>query len=173
MLNDQLSTATDSYCWHDSPVGPLLCAGNRQAITHVVFPEGQGKKASIDESWQETAEPFHQLLLQLDSYFDRRLTHFDLPLAPAGTAFQKQVWQALIDIPYGTTASYGAVARAINNPLAVRAVGNANGRNPIPIIIPCHRVIGRDGTLTGFGGGLPVKSFLIEVENRQQLTLPW
>ncbi|OED42270.1 hypothetical protein AB833_06345 [Chromatiales bacterium (ex Bugula neritina AB1)] len=173
MIDDQLNPTTDSYCWYESPVGKLLCAGNDEAITHIAFPAGQGTKVSVNEKWRESTKPFRALAAQLDQYFDRELTTFDLPLAPVGTAFQQQVWQALIDIPYGRTVSYGSIANAIDNPKAVRAVGNANGRNPIPIIIPCHRVIGRDGTLTGFGGGLPTKNFLLELENRQQLCLPF
>ena len=97
---------------------------------------------------------------------------FDLPLAPGGTAFQQSVWDQLLKIPYGETTSYGTIAYQIENSKAVRAVGSANGRNPIPIIIPCHRVIGSNGSLTGFGGGLPTKSFLLDLENSDQLRLP-
>ena len=97
--------------------------------------------------------------------------HFDLPLAPNGTPFQQRVWEALLTIPYGETTSYGALARKIQQPKASRAVGSANGSNPIPIIIPCHRVIGADGTLTGFGGGLPTKRYLLALEDQDQLSL--
>ncbi|MBI3791706.1 MAG: methylated-DNA--[protein]-cysteine S-methyltransferase [Gemmatimonadetes bacterium] len=108
---------------------------------------------------------------QLDRYFAGRLRTFDLPLAPQGTDFQRRVWTALTQIPFGTTTSYGAVARTIGLPEAVRAVGAANGQNPIPVIIPCHRVIGANGTLTGFGGGLPRKRFLLALERGDDLAL--
>ena len=93
-----------------------------------------------------------------------RASDFDLPLAPQGTAFQKDVWQALASIPYGETISYAQLAQRVGKPTAMRAVGAANGRNPLPIVLPCHRVIGADGSLTGFGGGLPTKQFLLELE---------
>lgn len=98
-------------------------------------------------------------------YFDRRRTVFDLPLKPRGTEFQLRVWKALEQIPYGETRSYSEIARAIGSPDAVRAVGAANGRNPLPIVLPCHRVIGANGGLTGFGGGLPLKKLLLELES--------
>ena len=101
---------------------------------------------------------------QLDAYFDRRLRQFDLPLAPRGTPFQLDVWRMLQTIPYGGTWSYADLARRIGRPAAIRAVGAANGRNPIPIVIPCHRVIGTNGRLVGFGGGLPVKQWLLQLE---------
>ena len=101
---------------------------------------------------------------QLDEYFARKRTRFDLPLAPEGTAFQRQVWQALLEIPFGQTMSYGELARRIGQPAAVRAVGAANGHNPIAIVIPCHRVIGSTGRLVGFGGGLETKRFLLALE---------
>ena len=101
---------------------------------------------------------------QLGEYFAGRRRRFELPLAPQGTPFQRQVWQALAGIPYGATVSYAQLARQIGNPAGLRAVGAANGRNPLPIVLPCHRVIGADGELTGFGGGLPVKQFLLQLE---------
>src|SRR3546814_10405807 len=101
---------------------------------------------------------------QLEAYFTGALQAFDLPLKPIGTAFQREVWSTLAEIPYGQTWSYGDVARRIGKPQAVRAVGAANGRNPIPIVVPCHRVIGADGSLTGFGGGLPAKQLLLTLE---------
>ena len=101
---------------------------------------------------------------QLGQYFAGERSRFDLPLAPRGTAFEQRVWDALLEIPYGTTESYGALARRIGAPAAARAVGLANGRNPIAIVIPCHRVIGADGSLTGFGGGLGRKRFLLDLE---------
>jgi methylated-DNA-[protein]-cysteine S-methyltransferase len=108
---------------------------------------------------------------QLQAYFGGELTEFDVPLAPEGTAFQRTVWKALLEIPYGETRSYGELARSIGNPAAVRAVGAANGRNPIGIIVPCHRVIGSSGKLVGYGGGLPMKQMLLalEAENAERL----
>lgn len=114
--------------------------------------------------WQESATPFREAIRQLKAYFDGRLQDFDLPLKPQGTEFQLKVWQALRTIPYGQTWSYGELARHIRKPAAFRAVGAANGQNPIAVIIPCHRVIGSDGSLTGFGGGLPIKRQLLALE---------
>ncbi len=139
---------------------------------YIGFPDGN-RKGRVDDQWEENNHPFRETCKQLDDYFERRRTRFDLPLSLAGTQFQQLVWSALLDIPYGTTTSYAGIARQINRPTATRAVGSANGRNPIPIIIPCHRVIGRDGTLTGFGGGLPVKNFLLQLEDTDQLALPF
>lgn len=161
------------FCWHLSPVGNLLLVGNDDALNHIVFPRGQGKKLNVDPQWEETSRPFKEVIRQLDSYFQGQLTEFDIPLAPSGTAFQQQVWDALQKIPYGETCSYAAIARDIDKPSATRAVGNANGRNPIPIMIPCHRVIGRDGSLTGFGGGLPTKNYLLQLEDKEQLSFPF
>ncbi len=157
---------TLSYTWHDSPVGPLLIAG-RDGVLHVLsFPSGH-KKREPKPGWtrDDTILPEHRA--QLDAYFAGVLTEFDLAVTPEGSPFQLSVWQELTRIPYGETVSYGEIARRIGEPLsASRAVGAANGDNPIPIIIPCHRVIGADGSLTGFGGGLPVKTFLLELEDR-------
>jgi len=108
-----------------------------------------------------------ETIRQLRAYFSGELEHFDLPLAPHGTPFQLEVWRRLCEIPYGETISYGELARRIGNPKASRAVGLANGSNPIPIIIPCHRVIGSNGKLTGYGGGLPIKQKLLALEHRQ------
>ena len=110
---------------------------------------------------------------QLDEYFAGRRTRFDLPLAPCGTPFQLRAWRALQEIPYGVTCSYGEQARAMGQPRAVRAVGAANGHNPIPIVVPCHRVIGGDGRLTGYAGGLDIKKFLIELEGRHVNAAEW
>jgi methylated-DNA-[protein]-cysteine S-methyltransferase len=109
-------------------------------------------------------EPFGTAADQLAAYFAGRLTEFSLPLAPAGTPFQRRVWAGLQEIPYGDTWSYGQLAGKVGNPAAVRAVGLANGRNPIAVVIPCHRVIGADGSLTGYGGGLDRKRFLLDLE---------
>ena len=168
---------TTYYCWHETPVGHLLLAGDDDALSHISFPKRElsngstaGGKFSPQPDWQLEDSAFEHTRQQLDLYFARQLTEFDLSLKPHGTDFQRRVWNALLQIPYGETVSYRSIAERIDKPKAVRAVGNANGRNPIPIVIPCHRVIGRDGSLTGFGGGLPVKSFLLDLENREQLT---
>jgi len=116
--------------------------------------------------WRREDALFKEAFDQLDAYFAGKLTRFDLPLKFTGTTFQKTVWQALIDIPFGETVSYGALADAIDQPKSSRAVGAANGANPIPIIAPCHRVIGADGSLTGFGGGIDIKRHLLDHERR-------
>lgn len=124
-------------------------------------------KRRHDDSWSEDNKPFNAVIKQLDEYFDGKRQDFDLPLRPAGTEFQRQVWQALQQIPFGETWSYGELAKHVGTPNAYRAVGAANGINPIPVIIPCHRVIGSNGKLTGFGGGLEAKAFLLNLESPQ------
>jgi methylated-DNA-[protein]-cysteine S-methyltransferase len=114
--------------------------------------------------WREAREPFSQAIEQLDQYFAGERTEFDLELDMRGTQFQNDVWNALLTIPYGETRSYGEIARQIGRPDRARAVGAANGCNPVSIIVPCHRVIGSDGSLTGYGGGLPRKRFLLDLE---------
>lgn len=156
------------YCQHQSPFGELLITGNQSAIRSITFPN---KHWIIADQWQEEPAQFEAVRSQLDSYFAGTLEQFNLPLAPQGTDFQQSVWTQLMMIPYGATTTYGAIAHQLNNPKAMRAVGSANGRNPIPVIIPCHRVIGSNGSLTGFGGGLPTKSFLLDLENSEQLSL--
>ena len=128
---------------------------------------GQRRHPSIDELGQRDAGPFAAVIGQLREYFAGERTTFDLPLAPSGTPFQQRVWIALGEIPYGRTVSYGQIAVRIGRPRACRAVGLANGANPIGVIIPCHRVVGADGTLTGYGGGLDRKRFLIAMERRE------
>lgn len=157
------------YHWYQSPFGKLLITGNQSAVSTLIFPN---QNAIIADQWIHDSSQFKEVCNQLDHYFKGKLTTFELPLAPRGTAFQLSVWAELIKIPFGKTTSYGAIAKKLNNPKAVRAVGSANGRNPIPVIIPCHRVIGSDGSLTGFGGGLPTKTFLLNLENSEQLSLP-
>ncbi len=144
-----------------SPLGDLTICADALGITAVAFPE---------ES-QPAAEPNPNALVrraaeQLAAYFAGRRTRFDLPLNAAGTAFQRRVWQALCTVPFGETASYGEIAAALGNPRASRAVGLANGRNPIAILVPCHRIIGSDGSLTGYGGGLDRKRWLLDHERR-------
>jgi methylated-DNA-[protein]-cysteine S-methyltransferase len=146
-----------------SPIGDLLLAGDDDALRRVHFQSGQ-RPIQPDPHWAPAARPFREVVQQLKAYFEGKLHRFDLPLAPEGTAFQLKVWQTLRTIPYGKTWSYGELARRIRNPLASRAVGAANGQNPIPVIVPCHRVIGANGSLTGFGGGLPIKQKLLALE---------
>lgn len=158
------------YRYMQSPIGALLLAGEGEAIELIGFPQGKGKVDPID-SWQKDDHCFGEVEQQLNEYFDGDRTEFDLNLKPHGTPFQLSVLAALQKIPYGSTASYQEIANSIGKPKAVRAVGAANGRNPLPIVIPCHRVIGANGSLTGFGGGLPAKEFLLNLESREfQLT---
>jgi methylated-DNA-[protein]-cysteine S-methyltransferase len=151
--------------WHEmgSVIGPLLLVGTEEALTNVCFQSGP-RPARPDPLWVESARPFSAVVLQLDEYFCGSRQVFDLPLAPAGTAFQLAVWRALQGIAYGHTTSYGQLARELGNANGARAVGLANGSNPLPVIIPCHRVIGTDGSLTGFGGGLDIKQALLRLE---------
>ena len=147
----------------DSPVGPLMLAADDHGLRHIEFrdnrhPVNRGDWHGGDNAILQATEA------QLAEYFAGTRTTFDLPLAPRGTEFQLRVWEALVRIPHGSTSTYAEQARAIGSPDAVRAVGAANGRNPLPIVLPCHRVIGADGALVGFGGGLPIKEFLLRLE---------
>ena len=151
------------YCYLNTPIGDLLLAGDEEALCLVGFPEGSMRRDPEDD-WIYSEKPFEAARNQLTAYFDGKLKSFDLRLRPGGTEFQLEVLQELQRIPYGTTTSYGEIAERIGRPKAVRAVGAANGRNPIPIIIPCHRVIGSSGDLTGFGGGIPTKKALLRLE---------
>jgi methylated-DNA-[protein]-cysteine S-methyltransferase len=150
-----------------SPVGPLLLAGDERGLHLVYFMNGRRPKPP-EPAWKEDKKPFKEVMRQLKAYFDGKLRDFDLPLVLNGTEFQLRVWRRLQKIPYGETVSYGQIARELGNPEASRAVGLANGSNPIPIIVPCHRVIGSNGHLTGFGGGLPVKEKLLALESKQK-----
>ena len=152
------------YTFVASPLGQLLLAGDDKQLQVLGFPVGSQARAAADRDWERYDEPFATAKRQLEEYFAGKRREFELDLAPAGTPFQLSVLNELLKIPYGETISYRDIANAIGNPKAVRAVGGANGRNPIPIIIPCHRVIGSDGSLTGFGGGLPSKRFLLDLE---------
>ena len=151
-----------------SPLGDILLARNENGLSHISFQEGT---SAIEPTavWQEDNAAFPDATAQLKAYFAGELREFDLPLAPEGTPFQQTVWQALQTIPYGTTATYGELAAGIGKPTASRAVGAANGRNPLPIIIPCHRVIGANGKLTGFRGGLRFTEALLELEGNGRL----
>ena len=144
-----------------SPIGDLLLVGDGTSLTALYTPEHVRMPASTGD--RDNAA-FGQVREQLVEYFDGQRAEFELALAPLGTAFQQQVWQELRRIQYGDTASYGQIARRVGNPRAVRAVGHANGRNPISIIVPCHRVVGSDGTLTGYAGGLAAKQWLLSHE---------
>jgi methylated-DNA-[protein]-cysteine S-methyltransferase len=148
-----------TFTHYDSPVGRLTLEGDGEALTRIRFP---GEDRTADSAARP--ELFAEAITQLDAYFAGDLRSFDLPLAPRGTDFQRKVWDLLRGIPYGTTISYGELARRAGNPNACRAVGAANGKNPLPIVIPCHRVIGRDGRMTGFGGGIEVKRYLLRLE---------
>lgn len=152
------------YMHMESPVGRLLLTADERALTGIYF---QGGYPAVGDDWKErSAHPvLRAAKRQLGEYFAGRRRNFDLPLAPKGTPFQLSVWKALLGIPYGKTRSYGDIARKIGKPKAVRAVGAANGANPIPLVVPCHRVIGSDGSLTGYGGGLPRKQRLLALEH--------
>jgi methylated-DNA-[protein]-cysteine S-methyltransferase len=150
-----------------SPIGPLRVMASQAAVVGVYLPESTD--APVVPAREVANHPLlDRAAAQLAEYFAGTRTVFDLPLAPSGTPFQRRVWQELCTIPYGATTSYGAIATAIGAPSASRAVGAANGRNPISIVVPCHRVIGASGQLTGYGGGLPVKRWLLDHEQRQR-----
>lgn len=153
------------YSYMDSPIGRLLLAGDRQSLKVLGFSTGKLARGA-DPDWERFDEPFRKAKAQLAQYFAGDRKDFDVELTPDATPFQASVLAALREIPYGETRSYREIAERIGNPKAVRAVGGANGANPIPIIIPCHRVIGSNGTLTGFGGGLDSKRFLLDLETR-------
>ena len=152
----------------NSPLGKILVAGNAQGLSHVSFQDGSS--AIVPEvTWQQNNASLTDAVQQLGAYFAGELQDFNLPLAPKGTPFQQEVWRFLLTIPYGQTTSYGTIAQAMNKPRATRAVGAANGRNPIPIIIPCHRVIGSNGQLTGYAGGLRFKEALLSLERNGRI----
>ena len=145
----------------DSPIGPLTLVNTDGVLTRI---EMDGQRHTSPDLGERTGAGFEAVTEQLTDYFLRRLQRFDLPLAPTGTPWQLRVWQALTTIPYGETRSYGQLAAELGSPGASRAVGLANGANPLPIVVPCHRVIGASGALTGFGGGLPRKRVLLDLE---------
>ncbi len=157
-----------SYHDFDTPIGTLRLVGDDARIVRVDLPNAAAHDP--DFAWQEAhgrlPGALRQAKRQLAEYFDGSRRDFDLPLSPDGTAFQCRVWEELRRIPYGETISYGELARRIGRPTASRAVGAANGKNPLAIVVPCHRVIGADGTLTGYGGGLPIKETLLALERR-------
>jgi methylated-DNA-[protein]-cysteine S-methyltransferase len=150
---------TVRYTVLDTPIGPLLAtSGDDDGLTGLWFDRGPRA------GWRRDDEAFGALREQADAYFAGDLREFDLPLAPAGTEWQRAVWDALLDVPYGTTLSYGELAARLGRPSACRAVGAANGRNPISVIVPCHRLVGSTGALTGYAGGLERKAWLLEHE---------
>jgi methylated-DNA-[protein]-cysteine S-methyltransferase len=162
-----MNTSHDTV-WYDhlpAPIGDLLLAADAQGLREVWF-ETERHRKTVNPAWQHNPSKLAFARRQLEEYFAGERQIFDLPLHPLGTPFQLAVWRGLAKIPYGVTISYGELARRIGQPQAVRAVGAANGRNPLPIVVPCHRVIGSDGSLTGFGGGLPIKRFLLSLEDR-------
>ena len=154
------------YCYMESPIGELLLAGESDALAMIGFPKGAMRR-DPGPDWIYNEKPFAEARRQLDEYFSGERRDFDLPLRLEGSEFQVSVLNALQKIPYGETVSYGEIAKRIGRPKAVRAVGAANGRNPIPIVVPCHRVIGSTGDLTGFGGGLDTKEALLRLEAEQ------
>nr|WP_321455145.1 methylated-DNA--[protein]-cysteine S-methyltransferase [uncultured Cohaesibacter sp.] len=151
------------FCYHDSPIGPLLLQGNKRCLSGLIFPKGNDK-APANASWLEHPDDFSQTRRELDAYFAKRLERFTVPYSLTGSAFQLAVWRALCSIPYGSVTSYGDIAQKVGKPKGAQAVGMANHANPLPIIIPCHRVIGKDGSMVGFGGGLDLKRWLLEHE---------
>lgn len=165
--------ATKTHFLMESPIGTLTLVNTDGVLSGLymsVFRHGP----IADALGEQVRRGFEQAEAELREYFDRRRTEFTIPLAMEGTSFQKDVWRRLCAIPFGKTRTYGQIAEEIGNPKAVRAVGLANGRNPISIVVPCHRVIGSDGSLTGYGGGLERKKFLLDLEGAlagEQMTL--
>jgi methylated-DNA-[protein]-cysteine S-methyltransferase len=163
MTTKKTNFIMQQYCYYDSPIGRLLLIGADGVLEALYFPN-EAKKPPIDEDRQYDETCFQTALRQLAEYFAGERQQFDLKIAPKGTPFQEKVWQELRRIPFGQTASYQEIAVRVGNAKACRAVGMANNKNPLPIIVPCHRVIGKDGSLTGFGGGLDIKKQLLELE---------
>ncbi|PTL56602.1 methylated-DNA--[protein]-cysteine S-methyltransferase [Paraconexibacter algicola] len=148
---------------HHSPLGPLRLVASAAGLRSLHFRQHRHAPPA-DPSWTTDAAAFTAVCAQLDAYFAGELQDFDVPLDLAGTPWQRQVWRALADVPYGRTTSYGALAARLGRPTASRAVGLANGRNPLSIVVPCHRVVGADGRLVGYGGGLARKEHLLRLE---------
>lgn len=154
---------TNVYSTHPSPIGELVLVSDGEALTGVVMEEARHPPRGR-EGWELDDGPFVEAKRQLDAYFAGERRDFDLALKMHGTPFQLRVWKALQAIPFGETVSYGELARTVGSPRGARAAGAATGRNPIPIIVPCHRVVGAGGSLVGFGGGLPRKRALLALE---------
>lgn len=163
MTNDKMDELAAAHI--KTPIGTLQVAASDEGLVAVVFANEIKRRYAQAKGSGAAQKHLAQAIAALEDYFAGKRRDFsDLTLAPSGTEFQKRVWQALSKIPFGQTRSYGEIARIIDNPKGMRAVGLANGKNPIPVIVPCHRVIGANGTLTGFGGGLPTKKWLLEHE---------
>ncbi len=158
----------------ESPIGPITLVGDGESLRLVGLPDSRHPLNILPE-WMRSPQAFAETKRQFDAYFAGELVEFDLPLQPHGTEFQQRVWKALRTIPYAKTINYAELARRVGNPKASRAVGLANGANPLSIIVPCHRVIGANGSLTGYGGGLEAKKYLLDLERRhapqEQFTL--
>jgi methylated-DNA-[protein]-cysteine S-methyltransferase len=165
-MSMSMRVSTESLHFDDiaSPVGRLRLIASDIALVGVWFEHGRDAARSALWMTRTPSSIIDRARAQLAEYFGGKRQAFELPLDPRGTDFQRRVWQRLQEIPYGTTTSYGALARELGDPGASRAVGLANGSNPLPIVIPCHRVIGANGSLTGFGGGLPIKAALLDLE---------
>ena len=159
--NEQSSASPSRIFYYDTEIGEITISEHGGKITGLFFSRSHVPEKSAELMESEILKETHA---QLEAYFKGKLRKFSLPLAPRGTPFQERVWKALCDIPYGATASYSDIAAAVDNPKACRAVGNANNRNPISIIIPCHRVIAKDGKLAGYGGGISIKEKLLKLE---------
>jgi methylated-DNA-[protein]-cysteine S-methyltransferase len=160
------TTTTLAYTEIESPVGKLLLAGSEESL-NVLWFQSETRAMKPDSSWRRDERPLRRALEELQEYFAGKRHDFTLDVQPAGTPFQRTVWNELRRIPYGETISYGELADRVGNPKASRAVGLANGANPISIVVPCHRVIGANGKLTGYGGGLNIKEKLLALERRQ------
>lgn len=162
-----------SFTHLDSPVGKLKLISSDEGLTAILWENDRPTRVRLGEMTEDENHPhLRQAIAQLNEYFARRRTAFEIPLDPRGTPFQQQVWESLLEIPYGETRTYLDLARKLGNPNATRAVGAANGRNPISIIVPCHRVIGTSGSLTGFAGGLAVKEQLLRLESSARTLFP-
>jgi methylated-DNA-[protein]-cysteine S-methyltransferase len=164
-------TSTTYYSYIDCPLGQMFVQSNGQFVTGLFMPHHKGWRGP-KTTWQLSDAPFAAVREQLDEYFAGERQQFDVPLWLAGTPFQRRVWQELMRIPFGTTISYAQLALRIGKPTAARAVGHANGRNPISILVPCHRVIGIDGELTGYAGGVDKKRWLLDWERRATAAEP-
>jgi len=160
------------YSYYDSPLGQLLLVGDGKNILRIDFPT-TCRPVTLEAAWELDTSVFATLCEQLDAYFAGSLKNFSINLAPAGSQFQRKVWDALRQIEYGQTCTYADIAKLIGQPTASRAVGSANGRNPVSILIPCHRVIGTNGTLTGYAGGVHAKQWLLSHEAGEQALFPF
>lgn len=161
-----VNTGTTRYTITESPIGPLLLTADGRGLTRLYMERQRHQSSDVNPSWERDDLELADAASQLAAYFAGELREFDVPLNPAGTPFQLAVWRALRGIPYGATASYGEIAAQLGRPGSSRAVGLANGRNPLSIVVPCHRVIGASGSLVGYGGGLDRKRFLLDLERR-------